>query len=301
MTNILSAVRIACVLMSVCCLGLSQHSTAQGTQDNAELQQMADEDQRARMQSPIDWTILNREDSLRRQRVFELIAEQKVNTAKDHLNAGIVFQHGNDTIASAMAVKSFETAIKLDPNTNRWWYAAAVDRDLMRRKQPQIYGTQFVQEGDTKWRRYTIDTTKISDEQRRYYSVETLSEQLEKEYLMNLKPLADYYKKTNSVDKTIEQIKTEFKRGRLSAQSLDAEVNKLGYELLTKHKEQDALKIFKLNTELYPKSFNAFDSYGECLLQLGKKKEALKAYKKSLQLNPENDNARKILEQHKKT
>lgn len=56
-----------------------------------------------------------------------------------------------------------------------------------------------------------------------------------------------------------------------------------------------ALKIFKLNTALYPSAYNTYDSYGECLLKLGKKEEAIKAYKKSLALNPNNDNAKKIL------
>jgi Tfp pilus assembly protein PilF len=51
------------------------------------------------------------------------------------------------------------------------------------------------------------------------------------------------------------------------------------------------LKIFQLNTELYPDGFNTFDSYGECLLLLHKKDEAKIAYKKSLELNPKNNNA----------
>jgi Tfp pilus assembly protein PilF len=50
-----------------------------------------------------------------------------------------------------------------------------------------------------------------------------------------------------------------------------------------------------LNTELYPKGYNTFDSLGECLLLVGKKNEGIKAYKKSLELNPKNENARKII------
>ena len=58
----------------------------------------------------------------------------------------------------------------------------------------------------------------------------------------------------------------------------------------------DALEIFKLNTRLYPDSFNTFDSLGECLLLMGKKEEGIKAYNKSLELNPRNENAKKIIE-----
>ena len=88
-------------------------------QDNTELQKMADADQKSRMFGEINWKILNKEDSMRRERIFQLIKENKVQTAKDHLNAGIVFQHGNDTIASRMAVQSFDKAIKLDPSLNK--------------------------------------------------------------------------------------------------------------------------------------------------------------------------------------
>ena len=90
---------------------------------------MANDDQASRNVSNIDWEKLNKEDSLRRIRVQELIKLGKVVTGTDHLNAGIIFQHGNDTISSALAVKSFKTALELDDSLNKWWYPAAVDRD----------------------------------------------------------------------------------------------------------------------------------------------------------------------------
>lgn len=290
---------LTCLFLSSGIL-LPLSTTAQSLQDHAMLQQMADADQLERQKNPIDWTELNRQDSIRLHKVFALIAEKELRTAKDYLNAGIVLQHGKDTIASAMAVQSFATAISMDTTLNRWWYAAAVDRDLMRSNKPQIYGTQFIQDaGTVKWSRYKIDSTQVSDGQRRYYSVETLAEQAEKERLMNRKSLSDYHKETGSLDKTIQQIKLEFKQGRLSAYSLEAEVNQLGYELLGQGRQAAALAIFKLNTELYPDSFNTFDSYGECLLATGKRKAALKAYKKSLKLNPANEQAKRVLERNK--
>lgn len=72
-------------------------------------------------------------------------------------------------------------------------------------------------------------------------------------------------------------------------------INTLGYELMQKNKLSDAEIIFKLNVEMYPNSYNVFDSYGECLLKLGKEKEGIVAYKKSLKLNPQNINARNVL------
>ena len=51
----------------------------------------------------------------------------------------------------------------------------------MRRDKPQLYGTQFVKEDDNaQLKRYKIDTTKVRDEEREYYNVETLVEQQQK-------------------------------------------------------------------------------------------------------------------------
>ena len=77
----------------------------------------------------------------------------------------------------------------------------------------------------------------------------------------------------------------------------ERDINGFGYELLGKGKNKSALKLFILNTQLYPNSANAFDSLGECYLKFGEKfkKESVKAYKKALLLNPNNENAKSIL------
>lgn len=283
-----------CVLLLILCV----KTTGYAQSNNTVLQAMADADQKSRNVANIDWQKLNHEDSLRRVQVMELIKQGKVITAKDHLNAGIVFQHGNDTIASALAVKSFKTALELDSTLNRWWYPAAVDRDLMRRKLPQIYGTQFIKNKATnnKWQRYTIDTTQVTDKQRSYYNVETLAAQQTKERLMNQQSISAYDVETKSIDQTLIEIKRQFYEGALSAYNVSEEaINNFGYELIGKNRENDASKVLKLNTQLYPNAYNTFDSYGEILLKLGKKKKAKKAYKRSLQLNAQNENAIRVL------
>ncbi len=70
------------------------------------------------------------------------------------------------------------------------------------------------------------------------------------------------------------------------------ELNAFGYYLLL-HKglANQALEIFKLNTALYPKSSNAFDSLAEAFETKGDKEQAVKNYKRSLELNPQNSNA----------
>ena len=279
---------------------LTASSFAQTT-DNAELQKMYDEDQAARLAGNINWKVLIKEDSIRLARNYEMVKEGKVITGKDHYNSAMIFQHGNDTLASSMAVRQMRRALELDTTINRWLLAAAIDRDLMRRGKPQIYGTQYVKlSQDTRYRRYQIDTTQVTDAQRKYYGVETLAEQLEKERTMNLTPVSQYYASENSVDKTVALIKAEMQKGKRSNYDVsEAGINSFGYQLLGDKKPEEALKIFRLNTELYPQGFNTFDSYGECLMLLNKKSEALKAYKKSLDLNPQNDNARKILADNK--
>ncbi len=264
-------------------------------QHNEELQEMADQDQQARFSGNIDWAQLNREDSLRRERVLELMKSDSLVTGKDYFNAGIVFQHGNDTTASSLAVKCFGKAIEMDSSLNKWWYAAAVDRDLMRRGEPQIYGTQYIQNESTggKLKQYKLDTTQVTDEDRIYYGVETLAQQREKERLMNLKSLGSFYASSGSIEKTLELITLEFDKGNEAEYNVREEaINSFGYQLLSRQKLQEAIQILELNTRLYPSGANTFDSLGEALRLDGQIEESIRAYSKSLELDPENENAK---------
>ena len=56
-------------------------------------------------------------------------------------------------------------------------------------------------------------------------------------------------------------------------------------------KLKEAVEIFKLNIDAYPKAANAYDSLGEAYLNLNQKDLAIANYKKSLELNPGNTNA----------
>ncbi len=73
-------------------------------------------------------------------------------------------------------------------------------------------------------------------------------------------------------------------------------INTLGYEMIAQNKVADAAVLLKLNVDLYPKSDNVYDSYGEVLLLQGKKEEAIKAYRRAVELNPNNTNAGSVLE-----
>lgn len=74
---------------------------------------------------------------------------------------------------------------------------------------------------------------------------------------------------------------------RYSATVKNSEIlNDLGYRALEMHKNAGwAVALFKLNTELFPKEGNTWDSLGEGYLKNGQKKEAIKSYKKALKLS----------------
>ena len=70
----------------------------------------------------------------------------------------------------------------------------------------------------------------------------------------------------------------------------EREFNRLGYSLLNQFKIAEAIAVFKLNTELYPNSWNVWDSLGESYIYADNKELAVQSYKKSLELNPQNEN-----------
>lgn len=74
-------------------------------------------------------------------------------------------------------------------------------------------------------------------------------------------------------------------------------LNTIGYQFLRQKETKDAIEIFKLIVEAYPKSANAYDSLAEAYMNDGNKELAIKNYKKSLELNPKNVGAKKNLKE----
>ena len=70
----------------------------------------------------------------------------------------------------------------------------------------------------------------------------------------------------------------------------------VGYRLLSAKRVDDAIVVFELNTELYPSSWNAWDSLAEGHMTAGHRDLAIKFYEKSLELNPKNAGGRTALE-----
>jgi len=65
----------------------------------------------------------------------------------------------------------------------------------------------------------------------------------------------------------------------------------LGYQLIAMQKYPEAIAIFKLSTEMYPRSYNTYDSLAEAYMDNGARNLAIENYRKSLELNPQNTNA----------
>jgi len=75
------------------------------------------------------------------------------------------------------------------------------------------------------------------------------------------------------------------------------ELSRLGYALMNEAKKvKEAIEVFKLNVEAYPKSSNAHDSLAGAYAADGQKALAIQHYEQALALNPKNANAAKQLQ-----
>lgn len=75
----------------------------------------------------------------------------------------------------------------------------------------------------------------------------------------------------------------------------EQELNSLGYIYLRDGRTDAALRVFKLNVDAYPASWNVYDSYGEALAAAGRKDEAITQYRKALEINPASTSAKQAL------
>ena len=108
-------------------------------------------------------------------------------------------------------------------------------------------------------------------------------------------PISDVLRKTiqeRNADAAVQQYR-DLRAAQPNAYDFsENELISLGYQLLGEKKSTDAVAIFRLSTEIYPQSYNTWDSLAEAYMDHGDKDLAIENYKKSLQLNPENTNAK---------
>lgn len=73
-------------------------------------------------------------------------------------------------------------------------------------------------------------------------------------------------------------------------------LNRLGYRYIRNDDFDKAINVFKINTILYPKSSNTFDSLGDAYFRIKDTLNAIDNYKKALAINPENRSSKRNLE-----
>ncbi len=112
-----------------------------------------------------------------------------------------------------------------------------------------------------------------------------------RDYLLALK----YSAKVN-VNAVCEAIGLEQERYKVMYRDLAGQINSIGYQFLRLKNIKSALEVFRLSVNLFPDSWNVYDSYGEALLMSGDREAAIRNYRKSLELNPGSESSKKMLE-----
>jgi tetratricopeptide (TPR) repeat protein len=85
-----------------------------------------------------------------------------------------------------------------------------------------------------------------------------------------------------------------------SAVVSEGELNACGYVLMARKDNQEALNLFRINANLFPKSANCYDSLAEGYLKIGSKIKAITMYEKALELDPTNKKTVEKIEKLKK-
>ena len=112
------------------------------------------------------------------------------------------------------------------------------------------------------------------------------------------KPIDSYiedYIDKHGVEKGVYELYDILENRKAEFYISENNLNILGYRLLNKELLDTAIEVFKINTEYYPESANAYDSLGEAYMKNGQLKLAISSYEKSLELNPDNKNAKEML------
>jgi hypothetical protein len=123
---------------------------------------------------------VNVRDVERRAATRKLLAEGRLHTGEDYREAAFVFQHGNKPEDYLLAHTLATVATSRGDMLGLWISAATLDRYLHSIEKPQIFGTQFLEEGNTVTQA-PFDRELIPDALRRQLGVPALAEQQSKE------------------------------------------------------------------------------------------------------------------------
>jgi glyoxylase-like metal-dependent hydrolase (beta-lactamase superfamily II) len=97
-------------------------------------------------------------------------------------------------------------------------------------------------------------------------------------------------------EKKFEDLKAERSRYFFN----ERQFNSAGYDLLNSGRFEEAVALLKMTVELFPESWNVYDSLAEAYGIKGERELAIRNYERSLELNPNNQNAKDQLKILKK-
>ncbi|CAL2091026.1 DUF2306 domain-containing protein [Tenacibaculum sp. 190524A05c] len=119
--------------------------------------------------------------------------------------------------------------------------------------------------------------------------------------MLNRKSIAEFAKE-ETLEEVIEFIKTKYNKESEYAIS-ERLINEYALSLAEENKNEDAVKFYELNLQLYPGrgyyTHRIYNYLGQSLFALDRKKEALKAFENSLEWNSDNPTATKMIKELK--
>ncbi|MDX6747347.1 hypothetical protein SHK09_11130 [Polaribacter sp. PL03] len=112
--------------------------------------------------------------------------------------------------------------------------------------------------------------------------------------IANEKTPNEYFEAKN-YKKALETFLEIKKQDSLSPVIREYNINKIGYNYLEGNEIGKAIEVLKINTYLYPKSSNTYDSLGDAYLKAKDTTNAVENYTKALSINSENNSALRML------
>lgn len=92
---------------------------------------------------------------------------------------------------------------------------------------------------------------------------------------------------TSGIDAAITRYRTLKATSPAGLYNFDeGQLNRLGYALVRQRRLPEAIRVFELNAESFPRSSNVHDSLGEAYLAAGRRTEAVEQYRRALALDP---------------
>lgn len=154
----------------------TQKTAGQKESNNPEVQQIVDEDQKARGEfsnlTQAQLLEIMKADKARLKRIKEIIdSKDGLKTATDFANAALVCQHGQYFLDYALAHELSICSLLLG-NKDAWLAAASYDRMLLSANYPQRFATQY--DGEMALKEFTTDG--INDRMRKTVMHKTLEE-----------------------------------------------------------------------------------------------------------------------------